>query len=165
MRFILFAGQTTYSVVVLSAILGIAQAQTADKNRPIPKNAVLPLIEIYRPPPYPSNGLVFAETYDSRVQNGKKVPPTLTDVLTCDIWQRIDADLKLTLNPELITETYIRQAISIYTSRDWQQIAGYRPWTHWNFIRRLDREQRESLVSELFQYMKKTVAWYRWCAD
>lgn len=64
-------------------------------------------------------------------------------------------DLKSTITPEQVSEEIVSQALNIYTERDWNDIAGYRPWTHWNFIRRLKQSQRASLAGEIVAYIRK----------
>ncbi|MDX1961363.1 MAG: hypothetical protein SFU98_22530 [Leptospiraceae bacterium] len=85
---------------------------------------VLPLIEKYHAPPMPKQRLM--ETYDYRISYGNPVPPTLTDTLIDDIWQRIDMDLKIKLTPNQVSEGIVKDALNIYLKRDWTQIAGYR---------------------------------------
>jgi|GEM_PF-1926804 len=132
----------------------------------------LRLIETYKAPPYPKEELkekpsdsleymlsIFGkrdmETYDYRKNiAGVTVPPTLTDTLISDLWQRITKDLKLSgVTPKTVSEGQVVQAINIYLQRGWRDIAGYRPWTHWNFIGSLTPEQRDRLGKEVVAYM------------
>jgi hypothetical protein len=124
-------------------------AQTASSYR------VLSLIEKYKAPPYPASGYLDRETYGYRIKSGRPVPATLTDVLICDVWQRVTMDLKLKLNPKEVSEETIKQAMSVYLTRRWDDIAGYRPWTHWNFIRGLKEPQRNQLAKEIADYIEK----------
>lgn len=48
----------------------------------------------------------------------------------------------------------IRRGVNVYLERDWNDLAGYRPWTHWNFIRQLKPPQRDELVKEITGYIK-----------
>ncbi len=64
-------------------------------------------------------------------------------------------DLKLKIEPENVTEENVKQAIGIYLTKDWNDIAGYRPWTHYNFIKSLKETQREQLIKEVMAYIKK----------
>jgi len=116
---------------------------------------VLSRIETYKAPPYPKNASADREPYDSRIRDRNPVPATLPDVLVCDIWQRITKDLKLNVSPKEVSEETISQAINIYLKRDWRSLAGYRPWTHWNFIRGLDAAQRDQLAKEITEYIEK----------
>ncbi len=131
--------------------------------------SVLRLIETYNAPPFPRDPTpakqepaefflppfeVTKETYDYRKEYGKTVPPTLTDAFIVDLWQRITKDLAI---PEItvsgISEDQVTWAMNIYLQRDWRKIAGYRPWTHWNFIRSLDRQQRDRLAKDVAAYL------------
>lgn len=64
-------------------------------------------------------------------------------------------DLKLKVTPEQVSEEIIKQAMNVYLTRKWDDIAGYRPWTHWNFIKSLKEPQRDSLAKELVEYISK----------
>lgn len=116
---------------------------------------LLPLIENYKAPPYQKSLYLTGETYDYRIKSGAPLPPTRTDIFVCDIWQRVTMDLKLTISPEQVSEDVIKQAMNVYLTRKWDDIAGYRPWTHWNFIRRLKAPQRDSLAKEFVEYIGK----------
>ncbi|HKQ06982.1 MAG TPA: hypothetical protein VJ464_17765 [Blastocatellia bacterium] len=116
---------------------------------------VLSRIGTYKAPPYPKNAYTDRETYDYRIHYKAPVPATLPDVLVCDIWQRITQDLKLNVSPKDVSEATISEAMNIYLKRDWRPIAGYRPWTHWNFIRGLDAAEREALAKEITEYIEK----------
>ena len=83
------------------------------------------------------------------------LPATLTDTFVCDIWQRVTMDLKLKITPEQVSEEVIKQAMNVYLTRKWDDIAGYRPWTHWNFIKSLKEPQRDSLAKEFVEYISK----------
>jgi hypothetical protein len=129
-------------------------AGTGQAAPPASSTVVLPLIEKYKAPAYPRSTYLDRETYDYRRSYGRPVPATLTDVLVCDVWQRITLDLKLEVKPEQVSEDVIRHGVNIYLERGWSDIAGYRPWTHWNFIRRLKEPQRLALVKEITEYIK-----------
>lgn len=116
---------------------------------------ILPLIKKYKAPPYPRSLYLIGETYDYRIKSKSPLPATLTDTFVCDIWQRVTMDLKLKITPEQVSEEVIKQAMDVYLTRKWDDIAGYRPWTHWNFIRRLKVPQRDSLAKELVEYISK----------
>jgi hypothetical protein len=116
---------------------------------------VLSRIETYKSPPYPKNASNDRELYDYRIRDRNPVPATLPDVLACDIWQRITKDLKLKVSPKEVSEETISQAMNIYLTRNWRSLAGYRPWTHWNFIRGLNVAEREALAKEITEYIKK----------
>lgn len=143
----------TAAALLLSA--GAAFGQTPKAAQTAPSTVVLSRIEKYKAPPYPVSRFLKQETYDYRRKSGRPVPATLTDILICDIWQRVTMDLKLEVNPRAISEETIQQAMKVYLTRRWDDIAGYRPWTHWNFIRELQEPERERLAKEIAEYIHK----------
>jgi hypothetical protein len=112
-------------------------------------------IEKYKAPKYPASLHLDRETYDYRIRDQRPVPATLTDVFICDIWQRVEMDLKRSLKPEDVTDEIIARALKVYLERHHDNIAGYRPWTHWNFIRKLSEPERQELAAEIVSYIKK----------
>ena len=64
-------------------------------------------------------------------------------------------DLKLTVGSEQVSEEIIKNAMNVYLTRKWDDIAGYRPWTHWNFIKSLKEPQRDLLAKELVEYISR----------
>lgn len=115
--------------------------------------STLEAINTYKAPPYPRDEQLSRETYDYRIESGAAIPPTLVDTLICDLWQRLSLDLKLTKSPAECTHELLAQGISIYLSRDWANIAGFRPWTHWSYIRGLSDNEREKLAKEATRYI------------
>jgi hypothetical protein len=116
------------------------------------KEDILEMIDTYKAPPLPEGSL--HETYDFRLQYKEPVPATLTDVFICDIWQRITMDLKIAgSRPNEVSEETILMAFNVYMTRYWETIAGYRPWTHWNFIRSLNESERVKLAKQTVNYM------------
>ena len=146
-----------FAIAAFSALLStsLVFAGSRSHRKPQLTNGVLPRIAKYKAPPFPKSLYIDRETYDYRVQSHTPVPATPTDVFICDIWQRVTMDLKLTMKPEEVTEEVIEQAMGIYLKRDHSQIAGYRPWTYWNFIRKLNEPQRKTLAGEIVAYIKK----------
>nr|AIA11602.1 Unknown Function [uncultured bacterium]AIA13051.1 Unknown Function [uncultured bacterium] len=146
-----------------SVVFGQSQTTSPGKSSPgkasppqsTPPQKILPLIEKYKAPPYPKSLYLTGETYDYRIKSRSPLPATRTDTFVCDIWQRVTMDLKLTLTPEQVSEEVIKQAMNIYLTRKWDDIAGYRPWTHANFIKSLKAPQRDSLAKELLEYIGK----------
>ncbi|HJQ25516.1 MAG TPA: hypothetical protein VKA60_16470 [Blastocatellia bacterium] len=122
------------------------------ETRPVPKTAkskidatypVLSRIETYKAPP---DRIPHLETYA-----GFSTP----DMLVSDIWRRVRIDLNLKLSPKAVSEETINRAMNIYLTRNWGDIDGYRPWTHWNFIRGLKVAEREALAKEIKEYIAK----------
>lgn len=135
--------------------VGISWGQSAPLIQSTSTAPVLPTIEKYKAPPYPKSGFLAGETYDYRRKDGSPLPPTLTDTLVCDVWQRVTMDLKLTITPKEASEEIILKAFNVYLQRKWDDIAGYRPWTHWNFIRGLKAPQRNVLAKEIVAYISQ----------
>ena len=129
--------------------------QTKPAAQSMSPGQVLPLIEKYKAPPYPRDQYLDRETYDYRISSHRAVPETLTDVFICDVWQRVDMDLKFKVSPQDVSEDLIKQALNVYLEKKYEDIAGYRPWTHWNFIRGLKQSQRDVLAKEIADYIKK----------
>ena len=63
-------------------------------------------------------------------------------------------DLKSKITPQEVSEEIIKQALAVYLQKKYEDIAGYRPWTHWNFIRSLKESQRAVLVREITDYIR-----------
>jgi hypothetical protein len=137
----------SFSVILYSVILWV---QLSCVSSP-----VLPRIETYKAPAFPKSDALDMEAYDLRLKDHDPIPPTLADVLVCDVWQRVTMDLKLRQSPKEASEDTIRRGINVYLERDWRQIAGYRPWTHWNFIRGLNESQRALLAKEITAHIKE----------
>jgi len=117
---------------------------------------VLERITYFAPPPYPwRDGPIKEETYDYRQYISKSpVPPSKVDTLICDLWAISTNDVGIAAtSPTQLSAFDVSAAIRIYETRQWSQIRGYRPWTHWNFINRLTAEEREVLAGEAYAYM------------
>ena len=143
-------------IFFLICLVNIAPYVTAfQKTQTSESGEILHLIEKYKAPPYPKDAYITKETYDYRIRDKRTIPPTLTDTFIADIWQRITLDLKLKIEPENVTEDNVKQAMAIYLTKRWEDIAGYRPWTHYNFIKSLKESQRAQLIKEAVDYIKK----------
>ena len=140
-----------------SATPGVNSSQggtkTSYENVNPSQEDILKRIENYKAPAYPGGG---KETYEYRIESQTPNPPTLTDAFMCDMYQRITMDLKITsITPSQVSEENILNAFDIYLNRDWVDIAGYRPWTYYNFIRNLNDSERLKLAKQTVAYMKK----------
>src|SRR6266404_1022673 len=135
--------------------MGPTFGQTKPPTQSDSAGQVLSLIEKYKAPRFPATTYLDRETYDYRISSHRPVPETLTDVFICDVWQRIDMDLKSKVSPQDVSEDLIKQALNVYLEKNHDDIAGYRPWTHWNFMRSLKQSQRDVLVREVTDYIKK----------
>lgn len=117
-------------------------------------STVLSRIEAYEAPPHPVDGHVNLETYDYRLMGGEPLPRTLTEALVSDLVQRIEMDLKTRKDwARTLAQSDIALAIDVYVQRSPSKIAGFRPWTHWHFIRSLDEQQRAVLAKEVYEYI------------
>jgi hypothetical protein len=117
---------------------------------------VLKMIETYICEPYPIDKNTKMEPYDYRILDRPitdPVPPTLVDTFICDVWQRIKMDLGFNIPHTDLHLRLIIDAIDIYNKNDWQKIAGYRPWTHWNFVKSLSHGDKNILANEILNYI------------
>jgi hypothetical protein len=118
--------------------------------------AVLPRIESYRAPSFPRHDSIEAETYDYRLKFGVAVPPTLVDVLVCDLWRTIhDSPSGKELQPQNVTARDVLAAIHEYLNTPWIHLAGYRPWTHSNFFKSLEPEEIQIIALEIVDYIRR----------
>ena len=107
------------------------------------------------------------EPYNYRKNNSLPVPPSYIDTFICDIWYQIKTGFKLPpkekrndiiktieISYKEPDEKLVERAVKIYCKREWHNIAGYRPYTHWFFIRRLTNFERKILIKEIIKYIK-----------
>ena len=83
---------------------------------------------------------------------GKNYPPSLTDTLICDICtlnERDDDDFQT----NHITTHNIKYAFNKYLNSSLDDIAGYRPRVHSNFIKQFQADDLELLAKEILQYI------------
>lgn len=137
-------------------------AEDARENSTTPPDpsksaSILRRLDTFKAPPYPKErhgGLLEYETYDYRIRNGAKNPPTVQDTLICDLWLIMKKYFSETPRPSEVTEEQVARAIEFYRNQDWVNVPGYRPWTHWNLIRGLDDAGRTRLAQEVVHYVK-----------
>jgi len=139
-----------YKIFAVS-ILSIILATCVSDN-------VLVKIKKYKCASFPvdTNAYIQEELYDFSLNNNYKVPSTLYDVFIHDIFDVICDDIIRTVvapKPMDVCEKDVLAALNIFLERDWTEFAGYRPWTHWNFIKSLTPFQREILASEIVEYI------------
>lgn len=116
------------------------------------KTGILAKIETYKAPPFPYAGQ--RDLYDRRTMGGAPVPKTFTDTFICDMWEVMARDLGLTgISPTRVTVEDVNQAINVYLTKNWEKIAGYRPWTNHNFIKCLTKDQLNVLAQDVVKYM------------
>jgi hypothetical protein len=104
----------------------------------------------------------FSETYDFRLTSGAGNPPSAIDCFTADLQilykQRKNFDL-LGM-PENISKNKLPSAsaemlMNIYLKKEARNVPGYKPWTHWKFVRSLTQSQLSQLAIELEGYIKQ----------
>ena len=103
------------------------------------------------------------DCYNYRIKESLPVPPSYIDTFICDIAVHCHKKLKtkmakeespIRIINEEIDEKIIGKGIRIYRKRGWHRIAGYRPYTHWYFIRSLTKAERKLLIKEIVEYIK-----------
>lgn len=118
-------------------------------------SSVLQRIETYQAPPFPQSQLTDRETYDYRVRSGFSVPSSFSATLVADLWLIMTGNLELTgLSPTRVREDQVASAINFYLTRNWTNIAGYRPWTHWNFMYSLSAQNRAVLARDVAEHIQ-----------
>ena len=117
--------------------------------------SVLSRIELYEAPPFPKDRYFLpAENYDVRRVFRAGVPSTLTETLVCDLFEQITNESKARYQIAGARESDIERAIQKYVDVDWGKISGYRPWTHWNFIRGIGGTARRELAREVVDFAR-----------
>jgi len=104
----------------------------------------------------------FSETYEFRQGSGAVNPPSAIDCFTADLQilynQRKNFDL-LGM-PENVSKKNLPSSsaimlLNVYLKKEATNIPGYKPFTHWKFVRSLTETQRSQLAIELEGYIKK----------
>lgn len=118
-------------------------------------SSILQRIETYQAPPFPQSQYSDRETYDQRIRYGRSVPSSFSATLVADLWLIMTGNLELTgLSPNRVREDQVASAINFYLTRNWTNIAGYRPWTHWNFMYSLSAQNRAVLARDVTEYIQ-----------
>ncbi|MEP6675534.1 MAG: hypothetical protein ABJA78_10270 [Ferruginibacter sp.] len=106
----------------------------------------------------------FSETYDYRANSNTPNPPSLVDCFICDlkILYTRKEDYKTFTGPitGYISDNHLPADVSekimqIYIKNDPYKTAGYRPWSHCQFVRSLSSVDRGKLTSEIEAYVKE----------
>jgi len=101
----------------------------------------------------------ITETYEFRYANHAPNPPSLIDCLTADLkilnnqkekYNVTDAEA---ISTKQLPSATAKKLLDVYTKFEYNSIPGYRPWTHWSFVRSLTETQREQLSKELEGYI------------
>ena len=103
------------------------------------------------------------DSYEIRISEGSKVPPSLTDTLIydiCNINEDNDDEFKTKMTTAKIKNLYahitlenIHFAINIYLNSPPDKIPGLRPKAHSRFIKQFNQDELELLAEEVLQYI------------
>ncbi len=137
-------------------------ADDARENQTTPPDpsksaSMLRRLDTFKAPPFPKErygGVLEYESYDYRIRGGTPVPPTLVDTLVCDFWIVMKKNFQESPDPASVTEAQLARVVDFYLAGDYGRIPGYRPWTHWNFIRGLTEAERTRLVQDILHYVR-----------
>ena len=104
----------------------------------------------------------FSETYDFRQASGAGNPPSAVDCFTADLQilytQRKNyglADMTETLEKNKLSAGAAEKLLGVYGQKEARSIPGYKPWTHWNFVKSLSAQQKTKLAVQLEAYIKQ----------
>jgi hypothetical protein len=104
----------------------------------------------------------FSETYDFRIGSGSPNPPSAVDCFTADLQilfkQKKNynlADMTENVSKYILTSSAAEKLMGVYLKREASSIPGYKPWTHWKFVRSLNAMQLSKLAVELQGYIKQ----------
>lgn len=131
--------------------------------------SVLAALEVFEAPPYPRGGremytVRFDQPFFARLQPDGSlklfpaaVPDSWPATLVCDLWWRFnDGDVAPRgLDIRVATAAQIAAAIEFYVTKDWENIRGYRPWTHSKFIGQLSPSDRARLADEIVAFVAR----------
>ena len=123
----------------------------------IDQSQVLKRIETYRVAEPEEENKRPKESYDLRKTVGAPVPPSKTDALAADIWRVLTEVVKIQgLKADTLRHEHVLQALSVYLqAEEWKRLPGYRPWTHWSFVRSRRDDAVHVLAHEVVAYIKK----------
>lgn len=117
------------------------------------KYPVLARIEYYDPTQGGKVTKPFSETYDYRISSGSYLPPSLIDCFIADI--KIVGGQAFSISSHKVPAGAVQAAIKRYTIESASDVAGYRPWAHWSFVRSLSEADRRTLATEVEDYAKE----------
>jgi hypothetical protein len=107
-------------------------------------------------------GMEWDVAYKHRKDDGSPLPPDLKAVFVSDIWTTLTMGSQLTaedVDTAKVTKEIILQGLNYYKKNEFEQMYGFRPWTHWNFIRALNDQELKQLSGELMAFVKKYGVW------
>jgi len=104
----------------------------------------------------------FSETYDFRISSGAANPPSAIDCFTSDLQILYNqkknyglADMTETISKNKLPSSAAQKLMGVYLNKEARNVPGYKPWTHWKFVRSLSETQRNQLAIELEGYIKQ----------
>jgi hypothetical protein len=104
----------------------------------------------------------FDETYDFRIANKSSVPPSAIDCFTADlqiIYNQKDkfdmADISTAISKNNFPAGIVKRVLEVYKKKKASSIPGYKPWTHWKFVKSLTDAQFSQIATEIEGYIKK----------
>src|SRR5258705_7738229 len=123
------------------------------------KYPLLATIEDYEPTNGGKIKKPSTKTYEYRYGSSSPNPPSLIDCFT--------ADLKIIFNQSSnfgiydignvegrsLSSKAAASLMNVYVTKDYNSIPGFRPWTHWSFVRSLTESQRSQLAKEAEGYV------------
>jgi len=103
----------------------------------------------------------ITETYEFRYNSSSPNPPSLVDCLTADMQilynQKAKYGIAATegLGSKSLPSATAKKILEVYLNYEYNNIPGYRPWTHWRFVKGLTESQRDQLATELEGYISQ----------
>jgi hypothetical protein len=103
----------------------------------------------------------ITETYEFRYVNNAPNPPSLVDCFTADLQilykQKNTYGIITTesIGNKSLPSATAKKILEVYLNKEYNNIPGYRPWTHWRFVKSLTENQREQLAIELQGYISQ----------
>ena len=144
------------SRAAVSALAGLGLLVSASSSLALAAGeSILSRLENYDAPRLPTDTGSTREPYDARMPRVDRVPATLIDTFVCDLVMAMVKTLDLRgVSIGGLREDHVKRALQIYLEREWTKVSGYRPWTHWNFVKGLADRDREQLVREVATYTR-----------
>ena len=103
----------------------------------------------------------ITETYEFRYVDNAPNPPSLVDCFTADLQilykQKNSYGIitKESIGNKSLPSATAKKILDVYLKKEYNNIPGYRPWTHWRFVKSLTENQREQLAIELQGYISQ----------
>ncbi len=101
----------------------------------------------------------ITETYEFRYEHKSPNPPSLIDCFTADLQilykQKDNYGIVAaeSIGSKSLPSATAKKILEVYLNKEYRNIPGYRPWTHWRFVKSLTESQRNQLAIELQGYI------------